>query len=86
MAGIGEGIEVFVGREVARDVVRDLVVETLRGGVDVKFDSLWVDNVELQAVRVNSRAVRYIFFIILRLIILGFQKANKLWQSSRNPT
>jgi hypothetical protein len=29
VAGIGEGIEVFVGREVARDVVRDLVVETL---------------------------------------------------------
>jgi hypothetical protein len=47
--------------------------------VDVKFDSLWVEMVALQAVRVNSRAVRYNFFIILRWIILGFQKANKPW-------
>jgi hypothetical protein len=28
-AGDGEGIEVFVGKEVARDGVRDLVVEPL---------------------------------------------------------
>jgi len=54
--------------------------------VDVRFDSLWVEMVELQAVRVNSRTVRYNFFIILRWIILDFQKANKLWQSSRHPT
>ena len=54
--------------------------------MEVRFDSLWVDMVALQAVRVISRAVRYNFFIIPRWIILDFQKANKLWQSSRHPT
>ena len=54
--------------------------------MDVRFDSLWVEMVELQAVSVNIRTVRYNFFIILRRIILEFQKANKPWQSSRHPT
>jgi len=54
--------------------------------VDVRFDSLWVDMVALQAVSINSRTVRYNFFIILWWIFLDFQKANKPWQSSRHPT